>query len=161
MRQKIEWRSASKTNYKDFCKTHPTITISFLEWKNIIYGYSEWFRNYILESGEKAKLPNGLGEFSILKMKRNCMKIVNGEKRINLPIDWVKTMAKGKRIYNLNYETEGYFFKWYWFKRTAQFILPQVWYFKPCRTTSRMITHYLRVDPKYQHIYREWQHNKI
>jgi len=156
-RRAIEWRSASKENYKDFCKTHPTITISFIEWRNVIYGYSDWFRNYILETGDKAKLPNGLGEFSILKLKRTS-KFVNGIHVITYPIDWKKTKEKGKKVYNLSYETEGYYFKWYWFRRTALFILPQLWFFKPCRTTSKLITHYIQVDPKYQHIYREWQH---
>lgn len=158
MRKKIEWRSASKENYKDFCKTYPDITLSFNEWKNIIYGYSEWFRNHILETGEKAKLPNGLGEFSILKLKRNIFIEADGKKRTNLPIDWPKTMAKGKRIYNMNYETEGYSFKWIWFRRTAMFSLSFLWYFKPSRVTSRMITHYIRVDNKYQHLYKEWPH---
>lgn len=158
MRSKVEWRSASKDNYNDFCKTHPTITISYIEWKNIIYGYSDWFRNYILETGEKAKLPNGLGTFSILKLKRNIVKEINGKMITNFPIDWQKSREKGKRIYNMNYQTEGYFYKWFWFRRTGLFVLPQIWYFKPCRTTSRLITHYLRVDPKYQHLYREWQH---
>lgn len=157
-RKHIDWRSASKTNYKDFCKTHPTITISFNEWKSILYGYSEWFRNYILETGEKAKLPNGLGEFSILKMKRYGKKMINGRLVTNLPIDWKKTMEKKKRVYNFNYETEGYFFKWKWFRNTSLIKLPRLWFFKPTRITSRMITHYLKVDPKYQHLYRQWKH---
>ena len=70
MRTAVEWRSSSKSNYEDFCKKHPSIKLTYDEWKNIIYTFSEKFKEYILETGEKAKLPLGLGEFSIVKKKR-------------------------------------------------------------------------------------------
>ncbi len=59
MRVKIDWRSSSKENYISFCKKNPSIKISFDEWKNIIYLFNESFKNYILETGERAKLPFG------------------------------------------------------------------------------------------------------
>ena len=36
----VDWRSASKDNYKDFCKTHPLVNLTFEEWKNIIYEFN-------------------------------------------------------------------------------------------------------------------------
>jgi len=156
-RVSVDWRSTSKSNYIDFCKTHPTITISFIEWKNILYMYSEWFKDYILETGERVKLPNGLGEFSIIKMKRNFQGVVNGKMRNNFPIDWKKTREKGKYIYNFNYATDGFSFKWIWIRRTALIKYPHLWYFKPSRVSSRLLAHYIRVDPKYQHLYQEWK----
>ena len=74
MRTAVEWRSSSKSNYEDFCKKHPSIKLTYDEWKNIIYTFSEKFKEYILETGEKAKLPLGLGEFSIVKKKRKKIK---------------------------------------------------------------------------------------
>jgi nucleoid DNA-binding protein len=91
MRTKIDWRSSSKENYNNFCKKHSTIKISFDEWKNIIYLYNEHFKNYILETGEKARLPFGFGEFSINKKKRRKMKGVNGKEFVNLPVEENKT----------------------------------------------------------------------
>ena len=111
MRTKIEWRSSSKDNYNKFCKKHPSIKLTFDEWRNIIYQYIESYKEYILETGEKAKLPFGFGEFSINKKKRRKVKDVNGKEYINLPVDWKKTKEKGKIIYNFNYHTEGYFSK--------------------------------------------------
>ena len=73
-RVKIDWRSSSKDNYKSFCKKHPLIKLTFDEWRNIIYSFNEAFKNYILETGEKAKLPLGFGEFSINKKKRKKFK---------------------------------------------------------------------------------------
>lgn len=157
MRISVDWRSASKENYKLFCKKHPSIKLSYDEWQNIIYSFSEEFKEYILETGEKAKLPLGLGIFSIIKKKRKRIITKDGVELINLPIDWPKTKEKGKHIYNFNYHTEGFFFGWHLFKRTTRFKHADLWYFKPSRLTSRLITHYIKIDDKYQHIYREWQ----
>lgn len=158
MRVAVDWRSCSKENYRKFCKKHPTIKITYDQWANIIYAFNDSFRNYILETGEKAKLQGGIGEFSISKKKRKKFKVnpITGEKFINLPVDWKKTKEKGKYIYNFNYHTEGYFFGWMWFKKSARFKHSDLWYFKPSRITSRLITHYIKTDDKYQHLYRQW-----
>jgi len=156
-RVKVDWRSSSKDNYKNFCKKNSLIQITFDEWRNIIYSFSDAFKNYILESGDKARLPYGFGEFSINKKKRKRYKIVDGEEIINLPIDWQKSKEKGKRIYNFNYHTEGYFFGWMWFKESTKFRNVDLWYFKPSRNTSRLLSHYIKTDDKYQHIYNEWK----
>ena len=153
----IEWRSSSKENYINFCKKNPNIIITFNEWKNIVYQYNEYFKNYILETGEKARLPFGFGEFSVNKKKRKKFKNIKGEEYINLPVDWQKSKEKGKRIYNFNYHTEGYFFGWIWFKESARIKNVDLWYFKPSRITSRLLSHYIKTDDKYQHIYCEWK----
>lgn len=157
MRIKIDWRSASKENYNSFCKKHPSINLTFDQWRNIIYSFNDAFREYILETGEKARLPFGFGEFAINKKKRKKIKDVNGKEFVNLPIDWKKTREKGKRIYNFNFHTEGFFFGWTWFKSTARFKHSQLWYFKPSRNTSRLLSHYINADEKYQHLYYEWK----
>jgi len=157
MRIKVDWRSASKENYNNFCKKHPSVKLTFDEWRNIIYLYIDAFREHILETGEKAKLPFGFGEFSINKKKRRKIKGVDGKEFVNLPIDWKKTKEKGKRIYNFNFHTEGYFFGWMWFKDAARLKHTDLWYFKPSRITSRMLSHYLKTNDRYQHIYCEWK----
>jgi nucleoid DNA-binding protein len=157
MRTKLDWRSASRENYNNFCKKHPAIKLSFDEWKNIIYSFNDNFKNYILETGDKAKLPAGFGEWSINKKKRRKMKGVDGKEFVNLAVDWQKTKQKGKIIYNFNYHTEGYFFGWMWFKESVRLKNSMLWYFKPTRVTSRMLSHYIKADEKYQHLYREWK----
>ncbi len=158
MRTKIDWRSSSKENYNKFCKTNPSIKLTYDEWRNILYTFNECFKEYILETGDRAKLPYGFGEFSINKKKRRKLKnSVDGKEFVNLPIDWQKTKEKGKIIYNFNYHTEGYFFGWMWFKNTARFKNADLWYFKPSRLTSRLLSHYIKTNDKYQNIYREWK----
>ena len=158
MRTKIDWRSSSKDSYNDFCKKHTSIKLTYDEWRNVLYTYNESFKEYILETGEKVKLPFGFGEFSINKKKRRKLKNnVDGKEFVNLPIDWQKTKEKGKVIYNFNYHTEGFFFGWMWFKSTARFKNSDLWYFKPSRLTSRLLSHYLKTNDKYQYIYNEWK----
>lgn len=156
MRVAVEWRSASKENYRLFCKKYPNIKLTYVEWEIIIYSYNDLFREYILETGDKEKIPMGLGELTIIKKKRKKM-IGPNDEFVNLPVDWKKTKEKGKIIYNFNYHTEGFFFGWHWFPKSARFKHANIWFFRPCRVTSRLINHYIKVDPKYQHIYREWQ----
>ncbi len=122
-----------------------------------MYQYNDAFKHYILETGEKVKIVGSIGEFSINKKKRRRVKDKDGKEFINLPIDWQKTKEKGKVIYNFNYHTEGYFFGWMWFKDSARFRNSELWYFKPSRLTSRLLSHYIKTDDKYQHIYNEWK----
>lgn len=154
----VDWRSTSKDNYIDFKKSNPTIKVSFQQWKSIIYDFNEYFKTYILETGEQAKLPMGFGHFSINKKKRKKIIIdKQGIERISLPVDWKKTREKGRKIYNFNYHTEGYNFKWTWFKKSARIKDTWLWWFKPSRVTSRLLAHYLKLDNKYQHIYKTWK----
>lgn len=152
----VDWRSTSRENFVIFKKKFPNIDIDFETWKLIIYSFNEMFREHILETGENIKLPYGFGEISINKKLRRKQKGKNNE-FINLPVDWQKTKAKGKIIYNFNHDTEGFFFGWHWFKKTARFKHTDLWYFKPARATSRLLAHYIKIDKKYQNIYREWE----
>jgi hypothetical protein len=159
MRVKVDYRTGGKEAYKSFCKKHPEIKLSCNEWVQIVYGFNEDFRNYILETGDVAKLPYGVGPFFINKKKRKTKKVTpDGREFINLPIDWVKTREKGKHIYLMNYHTEGYFFGWCWDKKAARFRFSSLWRFKPSRVSSRMLAHYIKTDNKYQHIYKQWFH---
>ena len=156
-RVSVEWRSASKENYRLFCKKHPNLKLTYVDWEKIIYSFNDMFREHILETGNKEKIPLGLGEITIVKKKRRKTITKDGIEHINLPIDWQKTKEKGKVIYNFNYHTEGFFFGWHWFKKTARFKHSNLWFFKPGRVTSRLINHFIKIDDKYQHTYREWQ----
>lgn len=156
MRTKVDWRSASRASYASFRKKHPSIELTYVQWSSLIYMFNESFRDYILETGERAKFPYGFGEFSIKKKKRKHIKKAGDREFINLPVDWKKTKELGKIVYNFNYHTDGYFFGWTWFKDTVRFKNSDLWYFKPTRTTSKMLFHYLTLDNKYQHLYQEW-----
>ena len=160
-RVKTEYRSASKQLYNKFCEKHPDITITFEKWKEVIYTYNYFFRDYILETGEKAKLPWGFGSFAISKRKVKKYKIFNGKEYINLPIDWKKTKELGKVIYNLNAHTDGYRYKWLWFILEARIYHSDIWVFRPSRISSRKIAEYIKKPSSiYSQLYKQWDRRK-
>lgn len=153
----VDHRSASKAEYQKFRQKYPSTTVTWEEFINIIYTFNENLKTYILETGEKTKIPGGLGDVAISKKKRKRTKIdPSGNTRINLAVDWAKSKEKGKRVYIMNYHTEGYAFWWRWFKKNARFQHSKLWYFRATRVSSRTLAHYIKTDPKYQHIYRDW-----
>ena len=156
-RTKVEYRSAQKSTYDKFCKENSDIVISFKDWEKIIYTYNHLLRDYILDTGEKVKLPCGLGALAISSKKTKKYLNHRGVERVNLHVDWKKSRGTGKRIYHLNNHTDGRNFKWLWFPEDANFYQSSVWSFKPCRVASRKITEYIEKDTKRcLEIYKQW-----
>lgn len=156
MRVKVGYRSASREVYRRFLKTHPESTLDYTTWANIIYSFNYAFRDYALETGHKCKFPYGFGEFAITKWRpRKTKTLEDGREVISLPIDWKKSREYGKKIYHMNFTTEGFKFKWQWFIYTARFKKADIWMFKPSRVTSRLLKHYLTI-PDQQYTYQEW-----
>lgn len=153
----VSYRTGSKEAYNKFCKAHPNINLTFKKWKSIIYSYNQLFRDHILETGDKIKLPWGLGSFSVSKRPTKRSVIVDGEEKIIMAVDWVKSKKAGKRIYHLNTHTDGFRYKWMWFNRDARIYQCDIWVFKPSRVTSRKLAEYLkRPNSTFPQIYREW-----
>lgn len=155
MRTAVEYSQTSKSTYNQFCEEHPEISISYLEFINIVYSFNYAFRDYLLETGMKGKLPWGIGDFAVSKRRPKRYKnLPNGDTIVNLPIDWKKTKQHGKKIYHMNAHTEGFKFRIKWFKKSPRFTYSEIWNFKPSRVTSRLIKHY--IDKGHQHRYYEW-----
>lgn len=153
----VEYRTNDRQVYKKFCEQYPDIKIDFKKWEETLRIFNESFRDYILETGDRAKMPWGFGDFAVSKKKRKRTKEHNGNTYINLPIDWKRTKEVGKYIYQFNSHTDGYSFKWYWFRADARFFSSDVWVFKPSRLTSRKITEYLsRTSKNYSELYKQW-----
>lgn len=161
MRQKREYRMVSKESFEVFKKKNPTIKINYDTWKSIIYRFNYSFRDHLLESAEKAKLPWGFGEFAVKKIKSKKVVNWNGKDVIKLPVDWKKSKEMGKKIYHFNYHTEGYRFAYKWFIGTARFKNSNLFVFKAYRTSSRKIKEY--IEKGYDKKYLEWDsfHKKI
>lgn len=160
-RVKVSYRTGSKEAYKKFCAAYPHINLTFDKWQSIIYTHNYLFRDHILETGDKIKLPWGLGAFSVTKKKVKKFIRVKGEERIGLPVDWAKTRKAGRIIYHLNTHTDGYKFRWFWFLNDARFYHMDIWVFKPSRVSSRKLAEYLkRPNSPYPEVYREWERKK-
>lgn len=153
----VEYRTASKQCYEDFCRKNPHINISFSKWREVIYAHNQMYVDHVLETGQAIKLPYGFGKLSVNKKKPKVTRKWNGKIHIVLPIDWKKTKEEGKRIYHMNLHTDGYKFRWIWFASSARFQNSDVWNFKPARTVSRLLGSYLKkTDKNYKDVYAEW-----
>jgi hypothetical protein len=155
----VEYRTNSREVYSRFCLQHPEIKIEFKKWEEVLRTFNESFRDYILETGDRAKMPWGFGDFSISKKKTKLTKTApDGTVYINLPIDWKKTKEAGKYIYQFNSHTDGYRCRWFWFNDEARFFQSSIWVFKASRVTSRRITVYLNKKSKnYLELYKQWE----
>lgn len=156
-RVKVSYRSSSKEVYNKFCSRFPEIKLSFDKWKKIIYTYNELFRDYILETGDRVKLPWGLGSFSINKKKSRKTIDIDGREITVLPVNWKRSKEAGKKIYLLNSHTDGYRYKWIWFADDARIYQTSIWVFKPSRVSSRLLAHYLTKSGNYFQIYKQWK----
>jgi len=158
-RVKVEYRTGSKDVYNKFCTKYPDAGLSYTKWREIIDTFNDLFREYILETGEKGKMPWGIGVFAVSKKKTKKTKKHDGKEYVNLPIDWQKTKKAGRKIYNFNTHTDGFRFRWYIFPRESRFQHPDIWNFKPSRVSSRKIAEYLKI-PQQQELYKQWQRRK-
>lgn len=156
-RPKIDYRTTSKQTFERFLEAHPHIRITYKKWVEVIRTFNESFRDYILETGDKCKLPFGFGDYSVSKKITKRYRVVNGKDVVALPVDWKKTKEKGKRIFIFNDHTDGYRFRWYWFKDNIRLKGAKYWLFKPSRVSSRKLAEYLLKNPYYQHLYKEWK----
>lgn len=156
-RVKVEYRSTQKEVYKRFKQKYPQHVIDFNTWATIIYTFNYAFRDHLLETGEKCKFIHGFGDFAISKWKPYKTNIIDGREIVALPVDWKKTKENGgKKIYHMNHSTEGFKFKWKWFRGSGRIAQTTLWNFKPSRVSSRLLKHYLSL-PEYHYHYLSWK----
>lgn len=162
-RVKTDFRQVSRQLYDEFNNLYPELNLSFEQYKKIIYGFNEGFRDHILETGELCKYMFGLGFFSINKKKVTKFNIVGDKQFIALPVDWKKTKEaraknpNAKRVFLFNSHTDGYRFKWFWSIGHARFAFSEIFTFKPSRVSSRKITEYVtKPNAPYIDLYKQY-----
>lgn len=155
-----QYRSDSKEAYTSFCNEYPQYNLSYTTWRKCLFNINYSYAEYILQSGDKVRLPNGFGDIAINKKKNAKYKIDpnTGKEKICLPVDWVESKKRGKKIYILNDHTEGYYFGWIFFRNSGKLKFSQCWGFKACRRGSRLLAKYIK-DSSYDYasLYRVWQ----
>lgn len=154
-------RTASRDCWLEFRKTYPSIEITYEEYKNIIYTDNANRMFHVLETGEELPLPYGFGKISIQRKKTipTYTDTKTGYTHIILPVDWKKTKETGKKVYFYNDHTEGWRFKWVWFKHSSTGLkMKDVWSFKVAREWSEQLNKFVtREDKKYLFTYTEYQ----
>lgn len=139
-------------------RTKPSLEVNSLLWRKIVYMINQAYRDYILETGEKVRMPFGFGDLSInKKLRKHTTKYPDGNDRICLPIDWVKTRKAGKHIYNFNEHSDGYFYGWIYFRPSGRMKFNKLWDFSASRDSSRLLAKYIKApNTDYKYLYREY-----
>ena len=165
MRIKYDYRTASKDTYNRFKLQFPESQLTYKQFSDIVYGYTNEFRLYILESGDICKLPYGLGYFTVVKKKIKRYKNYldpEGKPYINLSVDWKSTKKEGKKIYHMNFHTDGFKCRWFWHIGSSRFYQSSNTVFKACRKTSRLLAEYLnKPNSEYLQMYHELINNRF
>lgn len=157
-RYTADYRSASKESYKKFCATHSSVKITFEEFKDIIYTYNSVFMTSVLETGAAIPLPHGLGKISINKKKTTSTFTDKNGTHIILPVNWPETKKQGKKIYFFNDHSEGYRFRWLWFKDASVGLkMKNIWQLKIAREWSTKLCEYVKnKETRYMNRYTEY-----
>lgn len=157
-----DFRNTSKECYEEFMVNNPSTALSLEDYKKVIYTFNSSLISHLLETGDKVKLPYGLGELVINKYKpKKYKKTLDGKEFINLAINWVETKKEGKYIYYLNAHTDGYkyYWMWNWWKTRIKFAF--MWKFEMARVNSRLLKTYLKKpNSKYKDLYKEYPRKK-
>lgn len=152
-----EWRSASRENYKEFKKSHPKTSITFTDFHNIIYTWNGLFMKEVMETGEKIKIPHGMGPICITKYRPKSYIDKDGNIKINLAVDWVKTREEGKVIYNLNHHSDGYKYYFNWAAQDSYLKAPKMWSLKVARKHSRKLASIIKdASSNLKDKYKQW-----
>lgn len=156
MRVPREYRTSSKQNYNRFKSENPDIKISYKDYVKVLSTCNKMFITKALETGDPIKLPYGFGKIAPTKYKRKTFKEIDGKKIVNLSVDWKKSREEGFKVYNMNFHSDGYAFKWKWFINTARIYLHDVWVMKPTRWMSRELAKYIFSDKYYSQLYKNY-----
>lgn len=159
MKGKLEFSSGALINYHKLRREDPTVILSKEDWLNILKTFNSLFMEYLLQTGERDKLPFGMGAMALSKKK--AMRIgrdAQGNEYNILPVDWQKSIKAGKKIFILNAHTDGFRAKWKWFPRDSNIRMSGIWSFKPADAKSLEITRYIRdEDDNYLDKWKEWE----
>ena len=115
--------------YRFFTK-RKSVEIDKNEYKDICRDFNKMIVADITK-GRTQKIPFSLGYFWIKKFKINYDKP---------PIDFNETKKKGKLVYHLNHDTDGFRCKWLWTKKN-NLIANLIYYsFKPTWSNSQAVS---------------------
>lgn len=136
----------TKKTYNAFIKKHPTVDITFEQFKMILEESNKAIRDSILENELGFKLPNRLGYIAVTKFK---------PKKECYAVNWIETRRLGKKIPQLNLHSLGYIYQIKLYKNPNVRSL-MVYKMNAHRIIKRMLaakiksgTDYLEIDRSY------------
>lgn len=110
---------SSTTSYKKFNRrtqyNYSRKGGNIYDYRAIIYALNIFYVDYTIETGNKVKLPAGMGNLIISRMDKKLLPI-EGTNLLRKKIDWCTTKKTGIITYFTNEHSDGYCFRWLWIK---------------------------------------------
>jgi hypothetical protein len=134
----VDYSPTSVKSHQRFKRDKPHLKhYDITKYRSVIYAINEALAKRVLEN-EIVKLPNRCGYLFPYKYKKSRdTKVINGKTVITLPINWKETKAQGRKIYHMNYHSDGYIYKIMWRRnRTTKL---RCWSFDSSRLLSRTL----------------------
>jgi hypothetical protein len=120
---------ATKELYNSYICTveNSTYNIPQVTYTNIQRDFYKYVSSEIL-NGKDYKMPAGFGTICIRKKRPGGH---------SLRISWADTNNSGKLVFNFNEHSNGWRYKFKWFKLITHIANVKYYMFKPCRTIAR------------------------
>lgn len=124
--------------YENYCKTTVKgLEVSKEQFKRILKRFSILVIDKVLDA-EEVKIPI-IGTLRVKKVKQNFA--IN-----KLKIDWAETKKIGKKVYHLNEDRDGYFYRYSWRRNAITNIkyysfVPEKWHVR------RRLPKFLKANP--------------
>lgn len=119
-----------------FFKTKHSHKIDIYTYKKICYEINKMICDQVLQ-GKMVSLPHGIGAIWIKKYKMNLDKP---------KLDLHETKKQGKKIYHLNFNSDGYQVRWCWRKKHNWFKNTKFYSFHPTRDNSRRLAKVMKQE---------------
>lgn len=147
----------SREMFKLFKEQNPQVNIDSKQYKEIINSLNLYYLEYILDTGNIAILPYGLGKMMIQKNKRKLRRTKDGSSvYMSAPVNWNETKKQGKVIYHLNESTDGFAYRYHWFKNASYMSHNMIWSMVMTTQAKKMLKNRIDCEEKdYKNLYRE------
>jgi hypothetical protein len=97
--------------------------------------FTELVQSLIIEKKYVFRMPHGMPPLRIQKKKVILDK---------LRVDWESTKKNDRKMYHLNKHSDGYFFKFFWDKRSGTRTGGNIYKFYPNREHRHYLSHYIK-----------------
>ena len=153
---KFDLTTGGGKSFSVFQSQNKQIHLTSTQFKKVIEAINAFYIETLLESGNIVVLPNGLGKIMIQKNKRRVRKDKNGNPYLKAPVNWAESYKQGKVVHHLNESTNGFTYRYLWFKSGAWLEHHPIWCMTMTGYAKKALLDKLNTKEKdYQGLYKE------
>ena len=154
---KYDLVTSSRKMFNKFKDLYPAAGVTYQQYRQIIEALNMYYLEYVLETGDIAILPHGMGKIMVEKQKARLRKSKNsGIYYMQAPVDWNKSNKEGKIVYFLNEETGGFTYRYTWFNKASYIKHSPLYFMIMTQQAKKMLKSRIEYTEKnYQALYKD------